>query len=667
MASRQLCHHKFVPTSLKILPTVNPIIIQSTPLTSGSSSTRIHQQQYEQRRLFISQIIGAITAPFETIQQIKDTKKMIENMKEDFLEQYELSKVPRVNTFEPFPGFYPRLRETQVIKQTLATQPSFLVVFGGSSVGKTALLRQVLSNEDYSVEDVYGEDSKAAKSAKLNNVEKKINGDTHHRKYLVMHIDLRISGFADLSGLAIRLASQFEEFFETIMNSPEEDGIFKSQEDCKADGSNCDRTNLQYAAQYKDTFKGHMLGFKQLRKQFESRRQHALESNGNLDSVVTIGDIAQIMERFQSSLLAYWQFEINTAEANSELEKQKKENKKKMSIFHKPSSELIDFDAMRQQDEHEEHFKRLQRRLKQRTSLSMNPKKRIPVIIIDEAHRLPALIRSEECVKGLLDAFLVLTKQDRLCHVLHTTSDPFYLHWLRTLNIAQHTKIFTIQDCTYDEANDFFYNYLVPTTVEKLSSPGSIKQRLPKFDDIWDVFGGRLAHIADYISEFICYDGMLSPQQSSHFNQAYNNIKLHLTHDSFVTHSSIPDSVSQNNNFDCTIFANVIEDLLSSSNNSNNGDPTRPLLPKYSLDYFDICEKYGANNVNSIVASRIFDVSWTPPATTAIDNPIMASDTSLVQPMPANDLTRITPPKLHTMSRVYEKAMEIIFLNKNKT
>lgn len=647
-----------------------PVIIRSAAVVPVLAPSRIYNPQHSQVRPFIGQILGAITAPFETIQQIKDTKKLIENMKEDFLDQYELSKVPRVNTFEPFPGFFPRPRETQMLKQVLATQPSFIVVFGGSSVGKTALLRQVLSNTNFTDDEMYRGKSKglAAESA----LETGDNGTdtTLDRRFIVMHIDLRIAGFANLTGLAIRLASQFEQFFETIMNSPKEDGIFKSQEDCDADGSNFDRINAQYAAQYKDTFKGHMLGFKQLRKQFESRRQHALESNASLDSVVSIGDIALIMERFQSSLLAYWQFEINHAEADAALEKQaieKKKKKSKNSIrLHRPFEELIDFDAMRQQDMLEKHFQRLQRRLKQRTSPGMNPKKRIPVIILDEAHRLPALINSEDCVKGLLDAFLVLTKQDRLCHVVHTTSDPFYLHWLRALNIAQHTKIFTIQDCTYDEASDFFHNYLLPNTIEKLPSPGKIKQRLPKFYDIWNVFGGRLAHISDYIAEFIFSDGTLSPQQSSHFNQAYNNIKLHLTHDSFITHSSIPDSVSQNSSFDCNIFAQIANDLLTSLDTSDkcSSNDMLPLLPKYSLNYFDVCDKYGSDKVNSIVASGIFDISWTPPATTAIDEASMTSDTLLPPPSPACNLTEITPPKLHAMSRVYEKAMESIFLNK---
>jgi hypothetical protein len=53
----------------------------------------------------------------------------------------------------------------------------------------------------------------------------------------------------------------------------------------------------------------------------------------------------------------------------------------------------------------------------------------------------PALIQSTETMKCLLDSMLVLTKQDRLCHVIHATSDPFYQTWLRQLNIMQHCKV----------------------------------------------------------------------------------------------------------------------------------------------------------------------------------------------------------------------------------
>ena len=56
----------------------------------------------------------------------------------------------------------------------------------------------------------------------------------------------------------------------------------------------------------------------------------------------------------------------------------------------------------------------------------------------------PGLIQSVEAMKALLDSMLVLTKQDRLCHVIHATSDPFYQTWLRQLNVMQHCKVHLI-------------------------------------------------------------------------------------------------------------------------------------------------------------------------------------------------------------------------------
>ena len=55
----------------------------------------------------------------------------------------------------------------------------------------------------------------------------------------------------------------------------------------------------------------------------------------------------------------------------------------------------------------------------------------------------PALIQSTGAMKCLLDAMLVLTKQDRLCHVIHATSEPFYQTWLRKANVMQHCKVRT--------------------------------------------------------------------------------------------------------------------------------------------------------------------------------------------------------------------------------
>lgn len=61
----------------------------------------------------------------------------------------------------------------------------------------------------------------------------------------------------------------------------------------------------------------------------------------------------------------------------------------------------------------------------------------------------PALIQSSGAMKCLLDAMLVLTKQDRLCHIIHATSEPFYQTWLRKANVMQHCKVRILQTHPY--------------------------------------------------------------------------------------------------------------------------------------------------------------------------------------------------------------------------
>ena len=61
----------------------------------------------------------------------------------------------------------------------------------------------------------------------------------------------------------------------------------------------------------------------------------------------------------------------------------------------------------------------------------------------------PALIQSTGAMKCLLDAMLVLTKQDRLCHVIHATSEPFYQTWLRKANVMQHCKVCAFPTITF--------------------------------------------------------------------------------------------------------------------------------------------------------------------------------------------------------------------------
>jgi hypothetical protein len=60
-----------------------------------------------------------------------------------------LTAVPASHTFSPLPGFFDRPNEIKAIQRALGSVPTFTVLFGASSVGKTALLRQVLSSDKY--------------------------------------------------------------------------------------------------------------------------------------------------------------------------------------------------------------------------------------------------------------------------------------------------------------------------------------------------------------------------------------------------------------------------------------------------------------------------------------------------------------------------------------
>jgi hypothetical protein len=131
---------------------------------------------------------------------------------------YEKAQIPAMHTFSRLPGYFPRPKEEEAITKILTGIPSFTVIFGASryttpslpirlyplfllspfppttalpqllvvvvdnSVGKTALLRQVLTDP----------------------------------RFHVVHFDLRIAGFADVTSLYMSLAAQFEHFFESI-------------------------------------------------------------------------------------------------------------------------------------------------------------------------------------------------------------------------------------------------------------------------------------------------------------------------------------------------------------------------------------------------------------------------------------------------------------------
>ncbi|KWU44570.1 hypothetical protein RHOSPDRAFT_4185, partial [Rhodotorula sp. JG-1b] len=497
------------------------------------------------RSLFgVGEIVGVLTNPTEVLRNLTESKKMLEEARRELKESQERAQIPASHTFSPLPGFFDRPAEIRVLERSLGSVPGFTVLFGASSVGKTALLRQVLSDD----------------------------------KYHVVHFDLRIAGFADLASLYFSLSTQLESYFAAIPD-----------------------------------LLGREWGWGEFEKEsfaFKHDRLDVLKRMENGGEVKT-SDIAHLLELFQArsscALLSYWNFQPMTAAERREKEAAEKDEKDKSHATDsktkgktRSKSPVTPTEAKDPKEE-------------------KPPPKKMPVFFLDEAHkasrhkRLPALIQSTEAMKTFLDSQLVLTKQDRLCHIVHATSDPFHLHWLRQLNVMQHCNILSVGDCSKDEARRYFDELLLPHIPDKLKDKIS-------FENVYKVFGGKLAHLSDYVGEFVNSDGEVSPRQSTHFLQAHALLNLHLIHSSpsqpddrdspsqgFAIYSSLraasphaspsPFGESDAAEFKAADFLRVMQHLQPGA--------------KDSILYFPLCRKLGAQAVDGMIRGRLLELRWT--------------------------------------------------------
>ncbi|KAJ3534548.1 hypothetical protein NM688_g7119 [Phlebia brevispora] len=135
----------------------------------------------------MSEIIGGLANPAETLRSLTESKRMLEEARRELAEARERAKLSPTHTFSPLPGFFDRPNEIKAIEKAPEGEPSFPVLFGASSVGKTAFLRQLLTR------------------------------NTYH----VLHFDLRIAGFADLPSLYSSMSQQMEAFFMGIAQDPD--------------------------------------------------------------------------------------------------------------------------------------------------------------------------------------------------------------------------------------------------------------------------------------------------------------------------------------------------------------------------------------------------------------------------------------------------------------
>lgn len=144
-----------------------------------------------------------------------------------------------------------------MLERIFSGPPSFTVLFGASSVGKTALLRQVLSREEYHC----------------------------------LHFDMRIAGFSDLASLYTSLSGQMEMYFEVLSK---EEGYAEFEKESWAFKV---RGSFFLSASYViDLFVDRL----HIPQHDRLNVEKLIESNGA--GAVKVSDIARLMELFQVTL-----------------------------------------------------------------------------------------------------------------------------------------------------------------------------------------------------------------------------------------------------------------------------------------------------------------------------------------------------------------------------
>lgn len=350
------------------------------------------------------------------------------------------------------------------------------------------------------------------------------------------------------------------------------------------------------------------LVFKHLKRDLLEKLQPA---DNNAGYTVTVADLASLMESLQSCLLKYWEYDPCAA-GNEGDEDGAEKMAEKMKKIAKDGSK----DSGEAHEEPPEPFQ-----------------KRPIVFLMDEAHKLPALVDDQLSLKVFLDTLLVLTKQDRLCHVILATSDSFFHHFLRTMNVGHHCQLVTIGDCSREETKAYFDDIIQDTIPEHLRHKIS-------FEELYDAFGGKLAHISDYVSSWVNCDGDLTIYESAIFVQAYTLLQFHLTRSTFATYSPLSVAISgtstdkDDSTFTPEHLVHVMKKMVESP---------------YSLPYFQLCKEIGTSEVDSMIKTRILELRWT--------KSVAPEDTAAEHIWSKDGIQR---PVVLPMTRIVRRAMEVV-------
>lgn len=180
----------------------------------------------------------------------------------------------------------------------------------------------------------------------------------------------------------------------------------------------------------------------------------------------------------------------------------------------------------------------------------------------------------------------------------------------------------SVGDASKAEAREYFEKHLLPEV------PDTLRNKLD-FDDLYPIFGGKLAHIADYVADFVNTDGKLSRKQedhsvcawayhptlsatqSSHYAQAHALLNLQLIHASPSLSAPEGDETEgQAAGFGIYSPLRAVEPSADGETSPAAGHDFTPqdllsvckrLLKEKYLSYFPLCREMGAKVVDGLV------------------------------------------------------------------
>ena len=130
-----------------------------------------------------------------------------------------------------------------------------------------------------------------------------------------------------------------------------------------------------------------------------------------------------------------------------------------------------------------------------------------PILLIDEAHELNALVKDPDGHDALTNIFkwLVLnTKEVNRFHSVLVSSDSFFHLWVTKYIGSSRYINYVIGDLTKEDAERFWRERLLPQCVDGVSIPLD-------FEHVYEVCGGNMFLMKRFFSENIIRNGTIEP------------------------------------------------------------------------------------------------------------------------------------------------------------